>query len=84
MLRGKPLSGASDPRLYFIGDKQDSVFPANFLKELEEIPRRHDKAAFAQNWLRNHGGDRLRRDARLNTSSRCRAKFSLVESFSAR
>src|SRR6266852_3382553 len=65
MFAGEPLPGAAKSGLHLIGNKQDAVFAANLLQNLEIISRRHNKAALAQNGFGNDRGHRFRRDLAL-------------------
>src|SRR5580704_3622823 len=57
VLVSKHLAGASETRLDFVSDAQDSVLIENLLYFLEVIRRRHDNAAFAHHRLGDEGGD---------------------------
>src|SRR5437762_6591695 len=57
MFGGKPLAGAGETGLHFVGDKENAVLAANVLQELEVVARRNDEAAFAEDGFGDDGGD---------------------------
>jgi hypothetical protein len=65
MLGGEPFAGASEAGLHFVGDKENAVFAADILQELEVLTRRDDETAFAENRLGDDGGDGFGSDGTL-------------------
>src|SRR5690242_8720751 len=57
MFGGKPLAGAGEAGLHFVGDKENALLAANVLQQLEVIARRNNEAAFAKDGFGDHGGD---------------------------
>src|SRR5580693_9168077 len=78
MFGSKPFAGAREARLNFVGNKENAVFAADILEQLEVIAGRNDEAAFAENGLGNNCGDGLRRDGAFE------GVFEMVREFRGR
>ena len=67
MFRGKPLAGAGETGLHFVGDEENAVLAADILQQLEVVARRNDEAAFAENGFGDNRGDGFRSDGTLES-----------------
>jgi len=56
MLDRKILTSAADAGLHLVRDEHDAVLLADILEDGEELLRRGDESAFAQDGFRNHSG----------------------------